>query len=130
MAVYYADRRTKRQGIAFKETGQRIINIQLPVRDMELWTDKKCSEELSSLLYWLTEDQWQFKFVQLKSHEIEANKYLFQLPVKKPSKTVLFSGGLDSLAGLCILMDQNPNCSFVLFSGITNKIIFSIQKEI
>jgi hypothetical protein len=130
MAVYYADRRTKRKEYSFKETGQRTIKITLPIRDMEVWTDQKCNDELSSLLYWLTEDRWQITFKQLNNHKIEAKQYLFNTPVKQPNKTVLFSGGLDSLAGLCTLMDQNPDCSFILFSGITNNNVFGVQKEI
>jgi 7-cyano-7-deazaguanine synthase in queuosine biosynthesis len=127
MAIYYADRRTKRK----PESGQRIIRIKLPVRDFDFWSDSKSNDELSDLLYWLTEDQWEFEFIGLKQNSNTDNKIpLFESPVVQPNKTLLFSGGLDSLSGLSYLMEQNPDCSFVLFSGVTSSRIADIQRNI
>jgi hypothetical protein len=105
--------------------------MRLPVRDLDFWSDDKCNEELSDLLYWLTEDQWDIEFIGMKQHDNTVIKMpLFESPVLQPNKTLLFSGGLDSLSGLSYLMDQNPDYSFVLFSGVTNNRMADIQCNI
>ena len=112
MAVYFADRRTPRLRSSFEWTGHRKIRIQLPMRNPEIWRSTKVITKLVELLSWFTEDSWEFEFTKSNLHrKSEFEEALFASPVTHPNISILFSGGLDSLAGLCTLMDKNQDCS-------------------
>ena len=121
MAIYAADRRSPRD---FKNanTGQRGIQIRLAVREPELWATAEISDQLGELLYWLSEDVWSFEFVRRESNPspAESVRFLFPWPTERPSEVSLFSGGLDSLAGLAARAQVATDRSYVLVSGYTN----------
>ncbi len=133
MAVYYADRRSQRNRTSksFELTGHREIHIRLRVRELELWKSKEISSSLVNLLSWFTEDTWEFEFsksnVKRKSEYVEP---LFASPVSDPKISLLFSGGLDSLAGLCSLMGEHQDCSFIVISGSTSQRTTQIQRDL
>jgi hypothetical protein len=131
MSVYYADRRSQRQRNSFELTGHREIRVQLPVRELELWKSKEINSSLVNLLAWFTEDTWEFEFSKLNTkRKSEYEESLFSSPVAEHNVSLLFSGGLDSLAGLCTLMDADRNCSFVLVSGCTSRRMGQIQRDL
>jgi hypothetical protein len=131
MAVYFADRRTPRLRSSFEWTGHRNIRIQLPMRNLEIWRSAKVITSLVEQLSWFTEDSWEFEFTKLNLHrKSEFEEALFASPVAYPNISLLFSGGLDSLAGLCTLMDKNQDCSFILISGCTSQLISGIQRNL
>ena len=121
MAVYAADRRSPRD---FKKenTGQRGIHIRLAVREPELWASDEISERLRELLSWLSEDVWSFEFVRRESipSPAESVRFLFPSPTERCAEVSLFSGGLDSLAGLAARALEEPDRCHVLVSGYTN----------
>ena len=121
MAVYAADRRSPRD---FKKarTGQRRIHVRLAVREPEVWAGVDLSDQLKELLYWLSEDTWSFEFVRRESgpSPAESVRYLMPWPTERPAEVSLFSGGLDSLAGLASRVTGALNRSLVLVSGHTN----------
>ena len=131
MAVYYADRRARRVRNPFELTGHRDIRIRLPVRELKMWKSSEVNANLAELLSWFTEDSWEFEFTELEVHrKSESEKSLFASPVAYPNISLLFSGGLDSLAGLCTLMDKNRDCSFILVSGCTSQLIARVQRDL
>jgi 7-cyano-7-deazaguanine synthase in queuosine biosynthesis len=113
-------------------TGQRDFDIRLPVRDLELWSQGEIAEKLTDILYWYTEDRWSFTFAprQAPPRASETEQYLSSLPVQQPAITVLFSGGLDSLAGLVMQLERYPDYSFVLLSGYTHDRMGRIQRDL
>ena len=121
MAVYAADRRSQR---SFKGTaaGHRRISIRVGVRNPGLWSAAEMVERLQDLLYWLSEDEWSFHFVQRQAapSTAESENFLFQMPPRDPVTVSLFSGGLDSLAGLAAHAPEGSGGSRVLASGYTN----------
>jgi len=132
MAVYYADRRAVRARSPYALTGQRDLSIRLPVRDFEFWSQDKIAEKLTHLLHWYTEDWWSFTFTprQALARSSETESSLFPLPVRQPAITVLFSGGLDSLAGLVAQLERYRDHSFVLLSGRTHDRMGAIQRNL
>ena len=132
MAIYYADRRAVRVRNPYALTGQRDFNLRLPVRDPELWSRDEVVEKLTDVLSWYTEDRWSFTFGprQAPPRPSEAEPYLFPAPVQQPAVTVLFSGGLDSLAGLVAQLERYPDHSFVLLSGCTHDRLAAIQHDL
>ena len=120
-AVYAADRRSKRcfKGVA---TGQRRICIRMPVREPELWTSPELATRLRELLSWVSEDVWTLEFVRRIPvlEQTSMQGFLMDIPVKPPVVVSLFSGGLDSLAGLAQHALNSPGGSRILVSGRTH----------
>ena len=127
-AVYTADRRSKRRfnGTA---TGQRRIGIRIPVRDPEAWSLPEIVSSLLKLLSWVSGDVWDLEFTgRARNKELEGDQgFLFDVPLEAPVKVSLFSGGLDSLAGLAHHALGYPGGSRVLVSGCTHNRLSSQQ---
>ncbi|MDW7551507.1 Qat anti-phage system QueC-like protein QatC [Pseudoalteromonas peptidolytica] len=96
----------------------RVMHLHIPVTDHYLWNT--LSNRLSSILNFLTGDQWQFTFT----------KTTFQMPapiISKKSKArldslkglnsvCLFSGGLDSAVGAIDILNGPSNYKPLLLS--------------
>lgn len=127
-AVYAADRRSKRifNGTA---TGQRRISIRIPVRDPEAWSSPELVISLRKLLSWVSGDVWDLEFTgQARTKGLEGGQgFLFEVPLEAPVNVSLFSGGLDSLAGLAHHALGCPGGSRVLVSGCTHNRLSSQQ---
>jgi hypothetical protein len=129
MSVYYADRRAVRVRSPYVLTGLRDFDIRLPVRDLDLWRESGVATYLANILYWFTEDRWTFTFTSRQSppRPSETEQSLSLWPEQQPNITVLFSGGLDSLAGMVTQLEQYRDYSFVLLSGCTHPRMAAIQ---
>ena len=129
LAAYTADRLSKR---FFKNeaSGQRRFQIRVGVREPDIWNDSSVSDSLRELLNWVSGDDWSFEFVKRQSEYFvaETESYLFSVPLQKPVSVSLFSGGLDSLAGLSMHALQRDTGTCVLVSGITNNRPRALQK--
>ena len=129
LAAYTADRLTKR---FFKNeaSGQRKFQIRMAVREPDVWNDDIVSDNLRQFLNWVSGDDWSFEFIKRKSDFTlaESETYLFGVPLQEPVSVSLFSGGLDSLAGLAQNALQRPAGTCVLVSGITNNRPLGAQK--
>ena len=121
MAVYTADRRSRRD---FKQghTGQRAIEVRVGLRSPAHWAERELAQGLQELLYWVSEDEWCFRFDERKGglSAAEAEHFLFALPPEPPVTVSLFSGGLDSIAGLACHLQETSDGSRVLVSGSTH----------
>ena len=121
MAVYAADRRSPRD-FRRTATGQRSIRVRVGVRSPDLWASAGMTHKLEELLYWLSEDEWTFEFERRHATptSAESEGFLFPLPPEPPATVSLFSGGLDSLAGLVAHAQEGSSGSDVLVSGYTH----------
>ena len=103
--VYVADRLVRRETPQMSGMGEhwrRRFRFVIPVRRPELWSNPTVSGALVNTLRFLSEDE--FEFVFEKSTETRhLQPYLgFDQPEARsfdPDDVMLFSGGLDSLAG-------------------------------
>ena len=127
-AVYTADRRSKRcfDGIG---TGQRRISIRMSVRDPDLWSSPEREDSLRRLLSWVSGDVWDLEFTRRDRAKgsVGGQGFLFEVPLKAPVMVSLFSGGLDSLAGLAHHAIGSPGGSRILVSGCTHNRLASQQ---
>lgn len=104
--VYVADQVATRGGEGVDEVGEnwyRNMFFRIPVRDPEFWNSTNVTEILSQTLHFLSDDIYCFDFVPLiKPSQLERyfdfGDRLNSLP-HDPNLVMLFSGGLDSLAG-------------------------------
>lgn len=136
VAVYLADRlarRTRNSGDQYEHHWQRNMRVTVPVRNLHLWNDPSTKSALRDALVFLTEDDWTIGFTQrpsARSRPSEDLRYLFEQPLEKPILVALFSGGLDSLAGLVDDLARHPQGSVVLVSANTNKRVLPVQREL
>lgn len=128
--VYAVDRNVGRPREAASGPGAgwgRQLWLEVPVRQPEVWAAN--ARRLSVLLEWLTDDRWELDFCQLAPHAgplDEPQGFLFDM-LPGTADPVLFSGGLDSAAGLARqLMDG----SAVAISVHTNNWMQHVQQRV
>ena len=98
--VYSADQAVRRGGIGVDDLGEawrRRLFFRIPVRQLDLWQSAAVQDALVSTLSFLSDDEYEFEFVRHTGPDA-ANQFLFE-PENDIEEVVLFSGGLDSLAG-------------------------------
>ena len=130
LSVYAADRQSRRSSDG-TGTGNRRIVVRMSVREPAFWRRPETAARLHNYLYWLGEDDWDFEFVRRQSelNVAESRQYLFNSPPNPPTSVSLFSGGLDSLAGLVAHNQSEPAGSHVLVSGYSNSRLAGQQRK-
>ena len=105
--VYTADASTRRDGAwaddHATEPWARDFHFVVGVRDLEFWNREDVRVCLCKLLSFLSDDKYAFDFVPVV-RQVPAQTYLElgdlpAWPFKNVDRVVMFSGGLDSLAG-------------------------------
>src|SRR5208283_2513687 len=103
--VYCADQFTKRGTKLMTDMGadwRRKFRFRIPVRCLDVWSKDSVLEALVETLGFLSEDEFSFEFLQAPA-STGLQPYLgFSDPSAKEislDEVMLFSGGLDSLAG-------------------------------
>ena len=130
LAVYTADRlcpRRPRRANRYDHYWQRRISVRVPVRSVDFWSQPSLRELLTNLLAFMTEDHWELEFVERASLGRSVQGQLFDRRPSPPVTACLFSGGLDSLAGLAQDLIERPSDTFVLVSGYTNHRLAKVQ---
>lgn len=130
VAIYASDRLIPLSRYNLNETSRRLF-VTLPVRLPELFNTDSFQEKLNNLLIWTTGNQWIFNFKkrQISGRFVEQQPILFST-ITQNSEVALWSGGLDSLAGLYTRLKANPDKFFILFGTGSNKKIYSDQRKI
>jgi 7-cyano-7-deazaguanine synthase in queuosine biosynthesis len=103
--VYCADQFTTRGTSQMTDMGarwRRRFHFKIPVRRLDVWGNPEIADALKNTLGFLSEDDFEFDFVQA-SQSLPLQSYLgFSDPAAQtiaPEEVILFSGGLDSFAG-------------------------------
>lgn len=123
MAVYIADRVCPRRRGAAGGPGHRwhrVLRLTVPVRHPERWHAPAAGALLQEILCGLTDDTWDLEFVPRRAPSRTIQGSLRAPDAEQPCVVALFSGGLDSLAGLCSEALEYVDTRFVLVSGWTN----------
>jgi len=133
LTVYSADRlilRRPPKAESDRRWWQRHFEIHLPVSSPERWMQPEIRQSLSEALGFLTEDHWEFTFSPRRpSLEVRSvQRVLF--PPEPPVTAALFSGGLDSLAGLAIQLAQESMASLVVVTCSTNSRLLRRQRQL
>lgn len=128
VAVHMTDRLAKSTGNL-----PRHLLLRLPLRQKEVLDTPTIHEKLRDILYWFTEDHWSFEFLPYTSIGRPA-QIRPPLPWEQASHAqtdvVLWSGGLDALAGVYQLLQQNEASRYLLFGTGSNTIISHTQQLI
>ena len=118
-AVYAVDRISKRSWEGANEDGYRRFHLTVEVREPRFWRAKAILRSLSETLGFLSNDDWQFKFIP-KSDAKSGGGHQEFLALSKdnqPKVAALYSGGLDSAAGLANRAIQGENDFALLTVG-------------
>lgn len=106
------------------------ICVELPVRNFDLFSQTWLLEELHNLLRWYTNDKWHFQF-QKRKCALRKTERQSKLPLlQEPVEVALWSGGLDSLAGVCGRIQKNTASRYTLIGTGSNTQIQGKQAEI
>jgi hypothetical protein len=85
------------------EPWTRDLSFVIPVRDLEFWAQEDIKSLIEKILNFLSNDKYSFSFVPLKRDRSEQPYFAFgdlkDWPFHAPDRVIMFSGGLDSLAG-------------------------------
>lgn len=126
--IYSADRIARRPRFrkhSGHSLGQRQFHIEVPVSDPIRWSQPSVLHPLTEALSLFTEDCWHFEFY---ARAQVPRALQLNLPAP-PSAAVLFSGGLDSLAGLALQLSESRPRSIVALSCGTSSRLFHLQRE-
>jgi len=113
--VYCADQTTTRGGSGAMNVGanwRRNMHFIIPVRRSDFWSRQEVIETIDDTLSFLSDDNYDFRFVELTNPPPSEN--YFEFPPEESGfvadEIIPFSGGLDSLAGAVqeIFVDQRP----------------------
>jgi len=97
MAVYVADRLERRVRKSVERGGARELNLDVDVQDWDFWSSDANSALVRQALRQLSGDDWHVRFTP--GGAVEEVEPFLRLP-EEPSGVCLYSGGLDSAAGL------------------------------
>jgi hypothetical protein len=103
--VYSADQMVHRGGPKEFEYGQKWVRhfrFEIPVRRPDVWRRPDVTAALTSTLGFLTDDRYEFGFTRHPAPVTLGNYVTDELSYDYPTdweEVMLFSGGLDSLAG-------------------------------
>ncbi len=128
IAIHATDRLIKRR------TGAPLsFRIRLPVRNLEAFTRRDVSSSLAKALEWYTNDCWHFEFSKRdtpgRNVEVQPRLPWMGLPSKK-IEVALWSGGLDSLSGLCTRLLGNTETYHILIGTGSNTHVHTKQEQI
>jgi 7-cyano-7-deazaguanine synthase in queuosine biosynthesis len=120
-AAHLADRLSPRRALDEDGSGlqwRRRITIVVPVRNLEFWGRLSVRTAVERCLGHLTGDAWTIEFCGGRGTTWKAEVQQHFPVAGAPSDVMLFSGGLDSLAGAAHLATRNRD--LVLVSGVPN----------
>ncbi|HCC35970.1 MAG TPA: hypothetical protein DEQ02_10260, partial [Ruminococcaceae bacterium] len=139
--VFCADRmasRGSRESIT-NSGWARTFNVKIPVRDISFWDTVRVKKALNDVLSFMTGDR-RYDFTFVKEQNYNLTDTVFQLSLfneaeselinAKDADVMLFSGGLDSLAGAIERLNENPTRKLCLVSHKSNNTSISIQNKL
>lgn len=133
--VYGADSATSRGGAALQGMGsawRRRFRFVLPVRKPEVWSSEPVREALSETLGFLTDDRFAFEF-EAHRQPPPAQGYIDlekqAMGAFQPDEIILFSGGLDSLAGIAEVVLGRKKKAALVSHHSSNKLL-ARQKQL
>jgi hypothetical protein len=108
------------------------IYISLPVRHPEVFGDPQILKQLQDTLYWYTHDHWSLAFPARSRYGrfAERQPNLFPLSSDQLIEVALWSGGLDSLAGVYHNLQLTSSMHYVLLGTGANTIVHNIQQRV
>jgi len=115
--IYAVDRISKKPSEMSSPGRIRQLHIIFRLKFSDFWSNKKVAELLIEIASLLTDDDWEFTFTGLAQEEKQPRLQDY-LDFSRESfdKVALYSGGLDSAAGLVHRLISNLDQSYLLIT--------------
>ncbi len=114
----------------YQTSWTRRLHLTVPVYEPDRWSSTSVLEGLTSLLRFLTGDFWEFDFVPRNAAQSVEQLALIDTLPAKPFRVVLFSGGLDSTAGICSELRERPDQTLIAVSARSSTRVGAVQKRL
>ena len=98
--AYAVDRAVKRTPAKGNDTGIRTLHLCFAVQDSAFWQRPEITNVLEELLTFLTDENWTLTFEPAVAESVPEQVPLEFHLTNPPRRVALYSGGLDSAAGL------------------------------
>jgi 7-cyano-7-deazaguanine synthase in queuosine biosynthesis len=100
----------------------RDLRLKIPVRCLAVWQSAAVRDALFEALQFLTQDKWQIDFDQKGEdfRQSETQEHLFEPSEVQAVEVCLYSGGLDSFAGLAARIFDEPKNHYLCLSVTPN----------
>jgi 7-cyano-7-deazaguanine synthase in queuosine biosynthesis len=106
-AIYVADRLVRRKQRDQRRFWSRSLVLKTGVLDPGFWNDGSVLDALTDAVQFLSDDTWEFSFEKDDRRPAnEVQRVLFGIP--SDARVCLYSGGLDSAAGLAVRIAAEP----------------------
>lgn len=106
-AVHVIDRLAKRRQRDQRRYWSRTLGVTIGALEPEFWSEQAVRQALTDTIEFLSDDTWELAFEKddrRRAHEVQS--HLFVPP--PDSRVCLYSGGLDSAAGLGVQIGSDP----------------------
>jgi 7-cyano-7-deazaguanine synthase in queuosine biosynthesis len=107
-SVYVVDRLVKRSPKDGEKRPSRIIGVKVGVLDATFWNKADVRDAIHEAVDFVSGDFWDIEFVADHSQFSRAGRFLPDPYEGNAPLVCLYSGGLDSAAGLVARMSANP----------------------
>lgn len=131
-ASYAIDRISKRSFAGANALGYRRFRLVVEVRDYDFWVQAGVADAVSEILRFLTTDDWQFEFAA-RSETIASDGHQNFLDLTKdyqPKFGALYSGGLDSAAGMANRFLDGANDFVVVTVGHQSSLHKQVTRQL
>jgi 7-cyano-7-deazaguanine synthase in queuosine biosynthesis len=132
--VFAADELASRGGQTMAAMGRdwrRRFRFVIPVRDPALWSQPEVVEALTDALDFMSEDEFQFEFLLHEAPTPVGQYFDLGPPLGRKfvsDEVLLFSGGMDSLCGALVHLQQQPRKRLLLVSHQSSSKMTARQK--
>lgn len=133
--LFAADRKSARgaKNLLEYHSWSRIFDVHIEVRDLEFWEQDEIQQKLNAALKFMTGDhEYKFNFYKLNNdipYSLFDNEK-FNIDTDDNLRIVLFSGGLDSLAGVLETLNTTEDKILLVSHQSGQNGIINIQEKI
>jgi 7-cyano-7-deazaguanine synthase in queuosine biosynthesis len=139
--IFCADRMSRRSSrdSINNDSWSRVFNISMPVIEVDFWNLDNTKKTLNDALVFMTGDRkYEFDFIKSEIDTLPVkglqlslfNMIESEIATATDADIMLFSGGLDSLAGAIERLNENPERKICLVSHRASSNTKSIQNKL
>lgn len=130
--IYAVDRISKRKKRRDNEDGIRQLHLTFDVHDAEFWMQSAIKQLVVEILSFLTDDDWLFDFRQSQRAlgDLGYQDFLGLPRPFQPRHAALYSGGLDSAAGLANRLLEGANDFLLVTVGHQSGLHHRVEKQL
>lgn len=116
--AYAIDRIHRRRSSVKNEAGLRTLPVCFQVADLSYWSQPHIVDQLAELLHFLSGDLWLISFAAHERPALAWHQTMLDFGSHwRPSRVALYSGGLDSAAGLACALRSGQRDIMLMTAG-------------